>query len=115
MVDANYSVDEIPRRLVQSRVLTDCPLCGFRQRIDRLTGLEFQVVDMENDLLSLEVAGVYAYMRPHGLHCELRPINLKLEARQEMLFALAAKMLPIVTPMVAGKENVARQKLVDFQ
>ena len=84
-------------RLVQSRVLTNCPLCGFRQRIDRLTGLEFQVEDME-DLLPLEVAAVY-YQKgryPGPLHCELLPINLKPEIRQEMLFALAVKMLPIV-------------------
>jgi len=30
-------------KLVQTRVLTNCPLCGFRQRVERLTGGAYQV------------------------------------------------------------------------
>jgi len=88
---ANYT----GKRLVQTRVLTNCPLCGFRQRLDRLTGGDYQVTD-PGDLLPLEVAAVYAHKRPHGLCCELLPLKLKLGQRQAMLEALAAKMLPLV-------------------
>jgi len=84
-----------PKRLVQTRVLTNCPLCGFRQRIERLTGGAYQVTD-PGDLLPLEVAAVYAHKREHGLCCEILPLNVKPEQRQEMLEALAVKMLPLV-------------------
>jgi len=83
------------KRLVQTRVLTNCPLCGFRQRLERLTGGDYQVTD-PGDFLPLEVAAVYAHKRAHGLCCELLPLKVKPEQRQEMLEALAAKMLPLV-------------------
>jgi len=83
------------KRLVQTRVLTNCPLCGFRQRLERLTGGDYQVTD-PGDLLPLEVAAVYAHKRAHGLCCELLPLKLKPGQRSAMLEALAAKMLPLV-------------------
>jgi len=89
-------VSDLPsKRLVQTRVLTNCPLCGFRQRVERLTGGAYQVTD-PGDLLPLEVAAVYAHKREHGLCCEILPLKVKPEQRQEMLEALAAKMLPLV-------------------
>jgi len=89
-------VSDLPsKRLVQTRVLTNCPLCGFRQRVERLTGGAYQVTD-PGDLLPLEVAAVYAHKREHGLCCELLPLKLKPGQRQAMLEALAAKMLPLV-------------------
>jgi len=85
----------VPRKLVQTRVLTNCPLCGFRQRLERLTGGEYQVTDL-GDLLPLEVAAIYAEKRAHGLVCEFRDLRLKPGQRAAMLEALAAKMLPLV-------------------
>jgi len=82
-------------KLVQTRVLTNCPLCGFRQRLDLLTGADYQVTD-PGDLLPLEVAAVYASKRKASLHTELLPLKVKPEQRQAMLEALAAKMLPLV-------------------
>jgi len=82
-------------KLVQTRVLTNCPLCGFRQRLDLLTGADYQVTD-PGDLLPLEVAAVYASKRKASLHTELVPLKVKPEQRQVMLEALAAKMLPLV-------------------
>jgi len=86
---------ELKERMVQTRVLTNCPLCGFRQRLDRLTGAEYQVTD-SGDLLPLEVAAVFAGKGRGTLHTELLPLNLKPGQRQAMLEALAAKMLPLV-------------------
>jgi len=82
-------------KLVQTRVLTNCPLCGFRQRLDLLTGADYQVTD-PGDLLPLEVAAVYASKRKASLHTELLPLKVKPAQRQAMLEALAAKMLPLV-------------------
>jgi len=82
-------------KLVQTRVLTNCPLCGFRQRLDLLTGADYQVT-APGDLLPLEVAAVYASKRKASLHTELVPLKVKPEQRQAMLEALAAKMLPLV-------------------
>jgi len=82
-------------KLVQTRVLTNCPLCGFRQRVERLTGGAYQVTD-PGDLLPLEVAAVYAGKRKASLHTELLPLKVQPEQRQAMLEALAAKMLPLV-------------------
>jgi len=86
---------KVPRKLVQTRVLTNCPLCGFRQRLERLTGGEYHVTD-PGDLLPLEVAAIYAEKRASGLVCEFRELRLKPGQRVEMLEALAAKLLPIV-------------------
>jgi len=86
---------ELKERMVQARVLTNCPLCGFRQRLDRLTGAEYQVTDL-GDLLPLEVAAVFAGKGRGTLHTELLPLKLKPGQRQAMLEALAAKMLPLV-------------------
>lgn len=83
-------------KLTTARVLTNCPLCGFRQRIDRLTGLEFQVKDMENDLLPLEALLVYSDKGVKGLRAVKKPLSLSEDMEQEMLHALAAKMLPLV-------------------
>ena len=82
--------------LTTSRVITNCPLCGFRQRIDRLTGLEFQVKDMEKDLLPLELHRVYADKGRKGLRSVKEPLPLPEDMEEEMLHALAAKMLPLV-------------------
>ena len=82
--------------LTTARVITNCPLCGFRQRIDRLTGLEFQVKDMENDLLPLEAQFVYADKGRKGLRAVKQSVSLPASLEQEMLYALAAKMLPLV-------------------
>ena len=82
--------------LTTARVITNCPLCGFRQRIDRLTGLEFQVKDMENDLLPLEAQFVYADKGRKGLRAVKQAVSLPASLEQEMLYALAAKMLPLV-------------------
>ena len=82
--------------LTTARVITNCPLCGFRQRIDRLTGLEFQVKDMENDLLPLEAQFVYADKGVKGLRAVKQAVSLPASLEQEMLYALAAKMLPLV-------------------
>jgi len=60
--------------LAIARVITNCPLCGFRQRIDRLTGLEFQVTDMEHDLLPLEAKLVYADKGRRGLRSVKQPV-----------------------------------------
>jgi len=86
---------ELKERMVQARVLTNCPLCGFRQRLDRLTGAEYQVTDL-GDLLPLEVAAVFAGKGRGSLHTELLPLKLKPGQRQAMLEALAGKMLPLV-------------------
>jgi len=86
---------ELKERMVQARVLTNCPLCGFRQRLDRLTGAEYQVTDL-GDLLLLDVAAVFAGKGRGTLHTELLPLKLKPGQRQAMLEALAAKMLPLV-------------------
>ena len=82
--------------LTSGRVMTSCPLCGFRQRIDRLTGLEFQVKDMEKDLLPLEALLVYSDKGVHGLRSVKQTVSLPASMEQEMLWALAAKMLPLV-------------------
>ena len=82
--------------LTTARVITNCPLCGFRQRIDRLTGLEFQVKDMKNDLLPLEAQFVYADKGRKGLRAVKQAVSLPASLEQEMLYALAAKMLPLV-------------------
>ena len=82
--------------LAIARVITNCPLCGFRQRIDRLTGLEFQVTDMEHDLLPLEAQLVYADKGRKGLRAVKQPVSLPAGMEQEMLYALAAKILPLV-------------------
>ena len=82
--------------LTTARVITNCPLCGFRQRIDRLTGLEFQVKDMVNDLLPLEAQFVYADKGRKGLRVVKQAVSLPASLEQEMLYALAAKMLPLV-------------------
>ena len=82
--------------LTTARVITNCPLCGFRQRIDRLTGLEFQVKDMEHDLLPLEAQFVYADKGRKGLRAVKQAVSLPASLEQEMLYALAAKMLPLV-------------------
>ena len=82
--------------LTTARVITNCPLCGFRQRIDRLTGLEFQVTDMEHDLLPLEAQLVYADKGRKGLRAVKQPVSLPEGMEQEMLYALAAKILPLV-------------------
>ena len=82
--------------LTTARVITNCPVCGFRQRIDRLTGLEFQVKDMENDLLPLEAQFVYADKGRKGLRVVKQAVSLPASLEQEMLYALAAKMLPLV-------------------
>ena len=82
--------------LTTARVITNCPLCGFRQRIDRLTGLEFQVTDMEHDLLPLEAQLVYADKGRKGLRAVKHPVSLPEGMEQEMLYALAAKILPLV-------------------
>ena len=82
--------------LTTARVITNCPLCGFRQRIDRLTGLEFQVTDMEHDLLPLEAQLVYADKGRKGLRAVKQPVSLPAGMEQEMLYALAAKILPLV-------------------
>jgi len=89
------TTQQVPRKLIQTRVLTNCPLCGFRQRLERLTGGEYHVTD-PGDLLPLEVAAIYAEKRASGLVCEFRELRLKPGQRAEMLEALAAKMLPIV-------------------
>jgi len=89
------TTQQVLRKLVQTRVLTNCPLCGFRQRLERLTGGEYQVTDL-GDLLPLEVAAIYAEKRAHGLVCEFRDLRLKPGQRAAMLEALAAKMLPLV-------------------
>jgi len=86
---------QVPRKLIQTRVLTSCPLCGFRQRLERLTGGEYHVTDL-GDLLPLEVAAIYAEKRAHGLVCEFRDLRLKPGQRAAMLEALAAKVLPLV-------------------
>jgi len=86
---------ELKERMVQTRVLTNCPLCGFRQRLDLLTGAEYQVTD-PGDLLPLEVAAVFAGKGRGTLHTELLPLKLKPGQRAAMLEALAAKMLPLV-------------------
>ena len=82
--------------LTTARVITNCPVCGFRQRVDRLTGLEFQVTDMEHDLLPLEAQLVYADKGRKGLRAVKQPVSLPEGMEQEMLYALAAKMLPLV-------------------
>ena len=82
--------------LTTARVMTNCPVCGFRQRIDRLTGLEFQVKDMVNDLLPLEAQFVYADKGRKGLRAVKQSVSLPASLEQEMLYALAAKMLPLV-------------------
>ena len=82
--------------MTTARVITNCPLCGFRQRIDRLTGLEFQVTDMEHDLLPLEAQLVYADKGRKGLRAVKHPVSLPEGMEQEMLYALAAKILPLV-------------------
>ena len=82
--------------LTSGRVMTHCPLCGFRQRIDRLTGLEFQVKDMEKDLLPLEALLVYSDKGVKGLRSVKQTVSLPASMEQEMLWALAAKMLPLV-------------------
>ena len=82
--------------LTSGRVMTSCPLCGFRQRIDRLTGLEFQVKDMENDLLPLESILIYADKGREGFRSVRQTVSLPSSMEQEMLWALAAKMLPLV-------------------
>ena len=82
--------------LTTARVITNCPLCGFRQRVDRLTGLEFQVMDMEHDLLPLEAQLVYADKGRKGLRAVKQPVALPDCMEQEMLYALAAKILPLV-------------------
>ena len=82
--------------LTSARVMTNCPLCGFRQRIDRLTGLEFQVKDMENDLLPLESILIYADKGRQGFRSVKQTVSLPVSMEQEMLWALAAKMLPLV-------------------
>ena len=82
--------------LTSGRVMTNCPLCGFRQRIDRLTGLEFQVKDMENDLLPLESILIYADKGREGFRSVRQTVSLPSSMEQEMLWALAAKMLPLV-------------------
>ena len=82
--------------LTTARVITNCPVCGFRQRIDRLTGLEFQVKDMVNDLLPLEAQFVYADKGRKGLRAVKQAVSLPASLEQEMLYALAAKMLPLV-------------------
>ena len=80
---------------VQARVLTCCPLCGFRQRLDRLLDLDYQLEGMDG-LLPLELAVVYADRRASGLHCELEPLKVKDAARAEMMYGLAAKLFPLV-------------------
>ena len=82
--------------LTTARIITNCPLCGFRQRIDRLTGLEFQVTDMEHDLLPLEAQLVYADKGRKGLRAVKQPVSLPEGMEQEMLYALAAKILPLL-------------------
>jgi len=86
---------QVSRKLIQTRVLTNCPLCGFRQRLERLTGGEYHVTD-PGDLLPLEVGAIYAEKRAHGLVYEAKELRLKPGQRQAMLEALAAKMLPLV-------------------
>jgi len=76
--------------------MTNCPLCGFRQRIDRLTGLAFQVKDMENDLLPLESIRIYADKGREGFRSVREPVSLPAVLEQEMLRALAVKLFPLV-------------------
>ena len=68
--------------LATARVITNCPLCGFRQRIDRLTGLEFQVKDMVNDLLPLEAQFVYADKGRKGLRAVKQAVSLPASLEQ---------------------------------
>jgi hypothetical protein len=82
--------------LTTARVITNCPLCGFRQRVDRLTGPEFQVTGMEHDLLPLEAQLAYADKGRKGLRAVKQPVLLPEGMEQEMLYALAAKILPLV-------------------
>jgi len=89
------TTEKVSRKMVQSRVLTNCPLCGFKQRLERLTGGEYHVTD-PGDLLPLEVGAIYAEKRAHGLVYEAKELRLKPGQRQAMLEALAAKMLPLV-------------------
>jgi len=86
---------QVPRKLIQTRVLTNCPLCGFKQRLERLTGGEYQITD-PGDFLPLEVGAIYAEKRAHGLVYEARELRLKPGQRTEILEALAAKMLPFI-------------------
>jgi len=87
--------EQVPRKLIQTRVLTNCPLCGFKQRLERLTGGEYQITD-PGDFLPLEVGAIYAEKRAHGLVYEARELRLKPGQRTEILEALAAKMLPFI-------------------
>jgi len=89
------TTEKVSRKMVQARVLTNCPLCGFKQRLERLTGGEYHVTD-PGDLLPLEVGAIYAEKRAHGLVYESKELRLKPGQRQAMLEALAAKMLPLV-------------------
>ena len=86
--------------LTTARVITNCPLCGFRQRVDRLTGPEFQVTGMEHDLLPLEAQLAYADKGRKGLRAVKQPVSLPEGMEQEMLYALAAKILPLVRYLV---------------
>jgi len=99
--------------LTTARVMTNCPLCGFRQRIDRLTGLEFQVKDMENDLLPLESILIYADKGRKGLRSVKQPVSLSASQEQEVLYALAAKMLPLVQ-YLQSKVPDFREATTDF-
>ena len=89
------TTEKVSRKMVQARVLTNCPLCGFKQRLDRLTGGEYHVTDL-GDLLPLEVGAIYAEKRAHGLVYEAKELRLKPGQQQAILEALAAKMLPLV-------------------
>jgi len=89
---SHYSV---PTKRVQARVLTSCPLCGFKQRIDRLLGVETGLTNMDN-LLPMELMVVYADKRASGLHSEREPLKVVPKARKEANYALAAKLLPLV-------------------
>jgi len=85
----------MPTKRVQARVLTSCPLCGFKQRIERLLGVETGLTNMDS-LLPMELMVVYADKRARGLHSEREPLKVVPKARAEANYALAAKLLPLV-------------------
>ena len=77
-------------------MLTSCPPCGTRQRIDRLTGLEVGLVDPEDGLLELQASVVSTDLGLKGRQRDWRPVNLTAEQRLQILRALAAQVLSLV-------------------
>lgn len=82
-------------KVIQARVMTSCPLCNFRQRVDRLTGLETKVKG-RGSVLDVDVNVVTVTKGQWGMKAERRPVKMTKVLARSLDYSLAAKLLPLV-------------------